>query len=63
MNVEDARAALERTIRHYQVGDELMERIQVYALAIHVEVCKPCERRRMIKGKSVYCAKAEALRL
>ena len=30
-------------------------------LAVHVDVCVPCARRRAVKGKSVYCVKAQAL--
>ena len=44
-----------------QLHNTLRFLLYEYPLAAHVDVCVPCARRREVKGKSVYCAKAEAL--
>ena len=45
-----------------QLHNTLRFLLYEYPLAVHVEICVPCARRRAVKGKSVYCARAKALK-
>ena len=44
-----------------QLHNTLRFLLYEYPLAVHVDICVPCARRRVVKGKAVYCAKAKAL--